>query len=281
MAIMEIDSETIRYVRSNKAYCEFMERYFGMKQQTNEVPIKLAMQGDGAAFILILKQAAKEGKCIFVDEKLPKGHKAHYYVARLASNPVTKKTAVVVAVLSVMDAEHGETYENIARALATDYFNLFYVNIETDEYIEYTSNVGEDEITTEKHGLNFFKDCREAAPQHVYEEDVEVFLEIFKKENIQKVLDVQGTFVLTYRLLKYGMPCYVSMKIMRMQNDKKHIIIGVSNTDAQMKEKAQLEQAKQDKLYFSRMMALSGDYICIYIIDLKTNRYILKKQEDK
>ena len=113
-----------------------------------------------------------------------------------------------------------------------------------------------------------------AAPGSLHEEDVDVFLEAFNKENITKVLDEQGTFVLTYRLLKYGMPYYVSMKVMRMQNDKKHIIIGVSNVDTQMREKAQLEQAKQDKLVYSRLMALAGDYICIYVIDLKTNSYV-------
>ena len=274
MAIMEIDSETVRYVRANKSYSDFMERYFFMKQERTEVPIKLVMQGPGAAFILVLKQAAKDGKPMFVDERLPEGSKAHYYIAKLAENPLTGKNALVVTVLSVMDAEHGETYENIARALATDYFNLFYVNLETDEYIEYTSNVGEDELATERHGSHFFKECRDAVPDNVYKDDVMLFLESFTKENIIRVLDAQGNFVLTYRLLKFGMPCYVSMKIMRMQNDRKHIIIGVSNIDAQMKEKMQLEQAKQDRIVFSRMMALSGDYICIYIIDLKTNSYI-------
>jgi len=274
MAIMEIDSDMVRYVRANKAYSDFMEKYFFMKQDRSEVPIKMIMQGPGAAFMLVLKQAAKEGKPMFVDEKLPEGSKAHYYISKITENPVTKRTAIVVAVLSVRDAETGETYANIARALAMDYFNLFYVNLETEDYIEYTSNVGEDEIATEKPGVNFFKAVRMAAPGSLHEEDVDVFLEAFNKENITKVLDEQGTFVLTYRILKYGMPYYVSMKVMRMQNDKKHIIIGVSNVDTQMREKAQLEQAKQDKLVYSRLMALAGDYICIYVIDLKTNSYV-------
>jgi hypothetical protein len=181
MAIMEIDSDMVRYVRANKAYSDFMEKYFFMKQDRSEVPIKMIMQGPGAAFMLILKQAAKEGKPMFVDEKLPEGSKAHYYISKIAENPVTKRTAIVVAILSVRDAETGETYANIARALAMDYFNLFYVNIETEEYIEYTSNVGEDEIATEKPGVNFFKAVRMAAPGSLHEEDVDVFLKAFNK----------------------------------------------------------------------------------------------------
>ena len=274
MAIMEIDSEYVRYVRANKAYGEFMEKYFFMKQDRSEVPIKLIMKGSGAAFLMVIKQAAKKGKPLFVDERLPEGSKAHYYISKLAKNPLTKRTSVIVAVLSVMDAGHGETYETIAQALAADYFNLFYVDLETEDYIEYTSNVGEDEISTERHGRNFFKECHVSAPENIHEEDLQVFLESVTKENISKVLDEQGTFVLTYRILKFGLPCYVSMKVMRMQNDKKHIIIGISNIDTQMKEKKQLDQAKQDKVFFSRLMALSGDYICIYIINLNNNSYI-------
>ncbi len=281
MAIMEIDSETVRYVRANKSYGDFMERYFSMKQERDEVPIKMVMQGPGAAFMMILKQAAKEGNPMFVDERLPEGSKAHYYISRLAENPLTKKISIVIAVLSVMDAGHGETYANIARALATDYFNLFYVNLETEEFIEYSSNVGEDEISTERHGTNFFKECRKAVPANIYEDDVQFFLESFSKEKIKKILDEQGTFILTYRMLKYGIPCHVSMKATRMQNDKKHIIIGISNVDAQMKEKMQLERAKQDRIVFSRIMELSGDYICIYIIDLKTNMYIKYRSSEE
>ena len=41
-----------------------------------------------------------------------------------------------------------------------------------------------------------------------------------------------------------------------------------------MKQKMQLEQAKQEQLVYSRIMALSGDYICIYIINLNDNSYI-------
>ena len=274
MAIVELDSQTVRFARANQSYSQFMERYFSMKQEMDEVPIKLVMQGPGAAFVMILKQAAKSGRRMFVDEKLPEGSTAHYFVGKLAENPITKKTALVISVLSIIDAGKGETYANIARALATDYYNLFYVNLETEEFIEYVANVGEDELTTERHGNNFFEETRKAALTNIYEDDISVFTELFTKENIVRVIDEQGTFILTYRVLRYGEPYYVNMKVMRMQQDKKYIIIGVSNVDSQMKQKERLEKARQDQIVYSRLMALSGDYICIYIIDVETNRYI-------
>ena len=59
-----------------------------------------------------------------------------------------------------------------------------------------------------------------------------------------------------------------------MQHNNKFIIIGVSNVDIQTRQKMQLEQARRDQLVYSRMMALSGDYVCIYIIDPETNSYV-------
>ena len=274
MAIIELDSQTVRFTRTNASFREFMQRYFSIKLTGRETDIKLAMQSVGSASVLMLKQAAKDGKRMFVDERLPDGSKVYYFISRLAENPASKKTALVAAVLSISDAVQGETCANIARALAADYFNLYYVNLETEEFIEYTSNVGDEEISTERHGKNFFAQSRRDVITHIHEEDQVPFIQSFTKENIIKSIREQGSFVLTYRLLRYGVPCYVSMKAMRMQHNKKFIIIGVSNVDIQTRQKMQLEQARRDQLVYSRMMALSGDYVCIYIIDPETNSYV-------
>ena len=212
MAIMEIDSETVRYIRANKSYGDFMQRYFSMKQERDEVPIKMVMQGPGAGFMMILKQAARDGKPMFVDERLPEGSKAHYYISRLAENPLTKKISIVIAVLSVVDAGHGETYANIARALATDYFHLFYVNLETEDFIEYSSNVGEDEISTERHGEKFFSKSREKALTVIHKDDRDLFIKSFTRENVLSQIDKNGSFTLIYRLLKFDVPYYVNLK---------------------------------------------------------------------
>lgn len=274
MTVIEISSESVRFTRANQSYREFFERYFGIKLHGEEVPIQIIMQGEGSGFMLILKQAAKEGKRQFIDETLPNGSVAHYFVSKLADNPVTKKIAVVAAVLSIKDSSQGEVYANIASALATDYFNLFYINLETEDFIEYTSNVGQDQLATERHGENFFQTAREDALTHLYEEDRETFVKVFTKENVLKQIDETGTFVHAYRLLKFGIPYYVNMKAVRMTRDKKSLIIGVSNIETQVKQKEVLDRARQNQLIYSRLMALSGDYLCIYVINPKDNSYI-------
>ncbi|MBO7136791.1 MAG: bifunctional diguanylate cyclase/phosphodiesterase [Spirochaetaceae bacterium] len=274
MAILETDDAIVRYVRTNQSYRDFMLRYFSIMVHNEDLSTRAILQGEGASFYSIVKQAAQDNKRLFSDEKLPDGSRAYYYASKLSEDPVNKKSAVVVAVLSITDAVQGETYVGIARALARDYSSLYYVNLETEEFIEYSSKVDEEELATERHGTNFFAQSRRDAITHIYEEDRDYFIRNFTKENITKAINENGTFMLSYRLLQNGVPVYVSMKAMPMQKNKRHIIIGVSNVDTQMKQKMQLEQAKQDQLVYSRIMALSGDYLCIYMVNLSDDSFV-------
>lgn len=167
-----------------------------------------------------------------------------------------------------------EVYANIARALATDYFHIFYVDLETEDYFEYTSNIGEDEISTERHGEKFFSKAREKALTVLHKDDRDLFIKSFTRENVLSQIDKNGTFTLIYRLLKFDVPYYVNLKAVRLKNDKKHLFVGVSNIDSQVKQKEIVDQAKQNQLAYTRLMALFGDYICVYVINLKNNSYI-------
>ena len=274
MVIFETNETSVKFTRYNQSYHEFFERYYGISLQNEEIPIQTVMQGQGSSFIIVLRQATKEGKRLCSDVNLPDGSVAHYFIRKMAENPVTKTSAVVAAVLSIKDAGQGEIYANIAQALASDYFSLYYVNLETDEFIEYKSIASKEELSTERHGDDFFRRARLDALTHLYEEDVQAFIKVFSKENILKQIEETGTFVHVYRLVKFGIPYYVNMKAVQMTRNKKYLIIGLSNVDSQVKEQKLLAQARQNQLVYSRLMALSGDYLCIYVINPVDNSYI-------
>ena len=58
-----------------------------------------------------------------------------------------------------------------------------------------------------------------------------------------------------------------------MTGESDYGIIGVSNIDAQMKQRDALERARQERLMYNRITALSGDMLCIYVVDPETNCY--------
>ena len=273
MAIIEVKDTSIRFVRTNQSYRNFFSKSFGFGLMGKPIPISEILHSAGTAFIKSVLQVAKDGKRTFTDEILPDGSQANYFIRRLAENPITKRTALAVAVLSVKDSAKGSTYANIAKALAADYFHLFYVNLKTEEFIEYSTGLGEDIMTSEKHGENFFEQIRNMAAKVLLQDDKKIFLETFYKENILSEIDEHGRFAMTYQIMRKSGLVYVNMKVMRMKHDSDYIIIALSNVDSQIKQQKMLKKAKQDEIIYSRLMALSGDFICMYIVDPKTESY--------
>ena len=149
------------------------------------------------------------------------------------------------------------TYSSIAQALAVDYFCIYYVDTETDRFIEFNSHEEYQDLNIEKGGEDFFNLSRRNIRRIGCPEDVDIFMEAFTKENILQAMETRGVFTLTYRLMFDGIPTYVHMKITRMQDkNDKHIVIGVSNIDSQIRrEQAQAaalrsanEKASRDAL---------------------------------
>ena len=163
----------------------------------------------------------------------------HTVLNPVGANPKSGATAVAVAVLSIVEPDKSTSYADIARALAADYYNIYVVDLDSDRFIEYSSQVGGEELAVERHGTDFFASARRDTMVRIYEADREPFLTWFSKENIQRELDAQGVFTTTYRLIDTGTPMYVTMKITRMPGGNR-IIIGISIVDAQMKQSEQL-----------------------------------------
>ncbi|MBQ9458446.1 MAG: bifunctional diguanylate cyclase/phosphodiesterase, partial [Oscillospiraceae bacterium] len=119
-------------------------------------------------------------------------------------------------------------YSHIAQALSANYAYLFYVDLETEHYVEYRGET-EHEGASEEHGENFFETRRALAAEIVHPNDREFFAEAFTKENVLRVLDETGVFTMTYRHLIDGETAYVSLRVTRMQDDEGHIFVGINN----------------------------------------------------
>ena len=281
VAVLEILDGNVRFVRSNPSYRDFMRRYFEMELDDPESVFTDSPEVLGKSFMNMVKECCRSGNRGFVEEKLPDGSTVHTFVRRLAVNPVSGATAVAAVVLSVMDARQGTTYSHIARALASDYYNIFYVNLRTEEFIEYTSSIGGEELANERHGDHFFEQSASDAARYLYPEDQERFRAEFTKENVLRTLNEQGSFVIIYRLVNEGEPVYVRMKGRRMAADSEYVIFGVSNVDAQTKQSNDLLRIRQEQIADARIKAISGSYICLYSVDPETGHYTAYSSTDE
>ncbi len=279
MGLIEVKDEKVGLLRSNHPFKEFVSRFFGEDFLEGLLKYSAPTDGFGSEFVTVIKQSCLNrkhhlgGSRIFFDERMSDGSVVHCFARRIDVNPVTGSTAVAVTILSVSEPDESTTFADLARALSADYYNIYVVNLDTDDYIEYASRVGGEELLIERHGNDFFNVARYDALYRVYEEDRESFLTLFTKENVLRDLDEQGSFTVTYRQIDTGTPIYANLKATRMRGGNR-IIIGVSIIEAHMREKRRLEEMRKEREMLIRVMALSDGYLSMFTVDPKTGKYI-------
>lgn len=164
-------------------------------------------------------------------------------------------------------------YTRIAQTLARGYTDLYYVNLETEEFIEYLTDDENGLLSETRRGTDFFESCKIDAQEVVHRDDRVLFLNALDKETLLKNLNKNKTFIMTYRLLKDDRPMYVTMKISRMEDDDRFIIIGVSDVDDQIKQQKAAERMEEERIAYKRLNALTGDFLCVYVIDPESDYY--------
>ena len=164
-------------------------------------------------------------------------------------------------------------YESIVNSLAEDYFNLFYIDLKTDDYVEYGSRTETGDRLMESRGSDFFAASRENARTFILAEDQDEFIDAMDKEKMLREIRAHDAFIMQYRLLIGGEPTYVSLKATMIDGNERYMIIGISNVDAQVKERAAAQRALEESKTFARLNALNDNMFVLYFVDPQTDHY--------
>lgn len=164
-------------------------------------------------------------------------------------------------------------YAYLTHALSRDYIFLYYVDLETGHYTEYSTDQVHEKLNIDGEGIDFFYASRENAGSVIYPEDQDMFLTSFTRENILDTIREHGVYKLTYRLMMKGKPVYVGLKATKAKGDENHLIIGVTNVDVQIQLRDAKQRIAQEQMTAARIAALFGDLICIDIVDLETDQF--------
>ena len=165
-----------------------------------------------------------------------------------------------------------EMYLRIVQALSEDYYSIYMVNMNTDEFVEYSSAPEYKELKVEQSGRNFFEDCRKNVIRLVHPDDLKKALTVWEKERLQKELDSGKSFSVTYRLMFDGNAVYINCKVIRMTGeDEGYILIGISNVDLQIRREQEYEQHLKD----ARLAALRDP-----LTGVKSKRAFTEKERE-
>ncbi len=152
-------------------------------------------------------------------------------------------------------ADSSATYNRIASALADRYEVIYYVDIETDAYNEYSSSEKYTQLKVGNHGDDFWADTQKNMKNSIFEEDYPMMSEAMRKARVLNRLERSAVFSITYRLKIGGSAEYVNLRAVQTE-DKKHLVIAVSNIDESIKAEKEMrealgtamEQANRDEL---------------------------------
>ena len=275
MAVFALDDRRASFIRCNKSYREFIKSAFTNTLGRMDIDYESVKPGAGFYSFKALRQCARDGKRVIVDDRLEDGRQIQLLVQRIAVNPVTGAKAVIIVVLSVSDAASADAlnYNYVARVLSSDYIKLFFVDLDTETFTEYSSNGENRDISVERHGKDFFDPDKAGIDLTFMEEDKPQLLSTFTRVNVEKALDEQGVFSFATRIINNGVPVYINIKAVRINDLGNHIIVGINNIDAQMKTREVLEKAREEKAIYSRLGALNGDYIYLFTVSLENCHY--------
>lgn len=129
------------------------------------------------------------------------------------------------------------TYAGIAEALGRDFECVFYVNVVTGEYNEYSSNGEYRILNLASEGTDFFSDQIDFIKHNVFIADLRR-VEKFMTEMSDLSKLTQTTYSsIQYRVLVDGKPVYYSLSVVpSLKEDREHYIFGIRNIDEQMRQ---------------------------------------------
>ncbi len=162
------------------------------------------------------------------------------YVTMTAVRPMNDTNRIVIGVMNVdeqvrreMSAlQESETYGQIINALAKQYEVIYYVDLDTDHYQEFSSSEKYSKLKVGESGSDFFTDSQRNMKRDIYPEDYPIMAKAMEKQQFISDLEETGTTSITYRLMLDGRPQYVTLFAIRPLDDRHHVIVAVSNIDA-------------------------------------------------
>ena len=166
-------------------------------------------------------------------------------------------------------------YTHSAQPPARGYIELYYVNMDTDEFVDFHTGDRRGVLTEARRGKDFFKTVREDAVKCSHPDDLNRFLAAFTKENVMAEIQENGIFTLVYRVMMAGRPLHVQMNAAVVEEKEgARLIVGLNDIEAQHRQQEiDQETARQKEVYNQIASSLAGQYDTLYYINLEDNTY--------
>ena len=175
----------------------------------------------------------------------------------------------------------GNLYSHIAYVPARGCQYLFYVNVDTGEYIEYRTDDERSILRETERTAGFFEKCEREVRLFIHPEDQDVFVNTMNREFLKGALEQSGQFSMTYRRIKDGKTFYELMKVSRIADDNRFIAISVYNVDELTMMNREEGRIQEEPSISASLHAITDSFPVVFIVEPETGSYFEYSSTDE
>ncbi len=151
---------------------------------------------------------------------------------------------------------------------------MYYINIKTGEFIEFSVSQEYRSMNVPVSGCNFYSETKENIEKYVHPDDREFAHRLLSKEGMLKNLEGKKSFSYKYRLMVAGQPRHFQFTLMKAF-DGKHFILSEKDIEEEITaENMRLENQKKHVTFSQIAETLAVNYDMIYYVDAEKSNYI-------
>ena len=181
---------------------------------------------------------------------------------------------VIHSFVEASEMKEKEIYDHIATSLAEAYEVIYYIDIKTGEYHEFSASQRYDSMNIPEEGRNFFEDAKVNINKYVHPDNRDFAQTLYRKETILKNLDERKSYSYKYKMLINGQPRHYQYTVLRAHDDKHFVLYGKDIDDEITAENIRLENQKNHVTFTQIAETLAVNYDVIYYVDAEDSSYI-------
>ena len=201
-----------------------------------------------------------------------------YNSLRILRDLAGEEGSLILGILNIDEQMRKElatqTYNDIASSLANQYGMIYYINVETDEYIEFSVSDKYEGLKISPTGSDFFGTSQRNISIIVHPNDRERVFQALDKKTMLKTLQENGSFTISYQLQLNQSNNYTRMSVF-WAKDKKHLIMAVMDIDNEIQKENEFKKMMEDNaVFFQIAESLAKQYDTIYYVDMLNDHFV-------
>ncbi|MCR5590834.1 MAG: diguanylate cyclase [Lachnospiraceae bacterium] len=167
-----------------------------------------------------------------------------------------------------------ETYNNIAESLAEDYDAIYYIEIETGNYREFSASQLYETLKVPKMCKDFYGETRSNVQTYVHPDDREFAKSLYYKDEMLKQLEGKRSYSYKYRVMVNGQPRYFRFSVI-LTKDKKHFVLYEKDIDDEITAETMRHETQKKHITYGQIAeSIASNYDVIYYVDIADMNYV-------